>query len=302
MRLTTTSSVSRALPPLWGGWVLLCLGMLAISPVFAQQGVNIQKAGKAAGEGIKEGVEGGNSAKAAEAAASETAAEAPAADPAAASTPPPAPDTRQKPGDLPPDASSLDQHFRKKPTAEETKAIIARVQAYMKYHIQPNETDVRQMTNFAGGRPPWNSRAPRTNPYDPQIVKPLPFHQLILDSTPPPPYYPPAGGLKLQSLQEAFQRFLDSSKLVGIVTAEGNRRTAIIVFGKRTVRLRVGDEYDEMDYTIKVKDITTDTVIVQTVGSDLSGILSLTGGGNLYVGEGDRGIVIVSGDEKDKKK
>lgn len=299
MRMPGTSEPRLTLPQMWGGWVLLVMGLLAISPVLAQDGVNIKKVGEAAAGGTKDSIENSNSAQAAEGAV-KAEAEAPKAEGGTAAAPA---EPKVDPNAPPPDVSKYDQYYtaKKKISPEETKALYERAAAFMKYHLTPNETDVRQMTAFAGGRVPWASRAPRTNPYDPQIVKPLPFHQLILDSTPPPPYYPPAGGLKMQSLQEAFQRFLDASKLSGIITTDAGR-TAIIVFGKKSVRLKVGGEFAEKDYTIIVKDITADTVVVKTAEGELSGILTLDSAANLLVDSSETGLIIVSDEEAEKKK
>jgi|GEM_PF-3872596 len=296
MRTPGTSETRLTLPQMWGGWVLLVFGLLAISPVLAQDGVNIKKVGEAAAGGIKENAENSNSVKAAEGAMAAEA-EAPKTEAGAAATTPEAPPEKVDPN------AKYDQYYiaKKVFTDAEKKALYERAAAFMKHHLKPNEIDVRYQTAFVGGRVPWASRAPRTNPYDPQIVKPLPFHQLILDSTPPPPYYPPAGGLKMQSLQEAFQRFLNASKLSGIITTEFGR-TAIISFGpKKSVRLKIGGEFTEKDYTIIVKDITSDTVVVKTEEGELSGILTLDSASNLLVDSGENGLVIVSDDEAEKK-
>lgn len=283
----------------WGPLSLIALAAAALvvllpsGPVRAQDGINPTKAGKVAAQSIKEGVEGGSTAQAAQAAQAEVEgqpAEAPA------SEPPTAPPSAAPAAPAP---NPLDQYHKRAATQEDKAAMTNRIIGYMRYHLEPNEVDIRQRT-YEGGRFPWISRAPRQNPFDPQIVKPLPFHQLELPSTPPPPYYPPAGGIRQQSQQDAFQRFLDASKLSGIVTI-GGKRTAIISFGKKTARFQVGDEFTEKEYVIQVRDITTDTVIVSTVDGSLSGILSLDLARNLFVGEGERSLIIISADEEEKK-
>lgn len=267
-------SLRAALP------VALAALLVVGTPLLAQ--VNTGKVGDAVKDSVTESAAGGTNTSGA---GTEVDPNAPAEGEAAK----PADPAKPNPEKIDP----LDDFKKRQPTEAEREALKLRALAFLKEALEI-KPDIRNAT-FTG-RAPWVSRAPRQNPFDPQISKPLPFNKLNLDSVPPPPYYPPQGGIEKASQAEEFQQFLDTARLAGIVTlGPAKERQALVVFGRTTVRLKEGQEVEQKNYTLNVVDITEDTVRVSAAGGELQGLLTMdNGSGKLYSGEGERGLVIIS--------
>ncbi|HYE76722.1 MAG TPA: hypothetical protein VEI97_01940 [bacterium] len=258
---------------------VLLLAALAVIPATAFAQVNTGKVGETAGDTIKGAAEGGT----------QTSGEAQKQEGEAAQPAAPA-ETGQ------PVLGALDEYPVAPTDAEKKAATNALMKAALDFMHKALEVkpDVRTMT--FSGRAPWVSRAPRPNPFDPLIEKPLPFTDLGLKSlAPPAPYYPPNNGIQRENQAQEFQQFLDSARLAGVVTiGSDNERQAIVIFGRTTVRLKVGQEVEQKNYTIKVVDITDSTVRVSASKGELQGILTMDASSSLFSGQGERGLVIIS--------